>query len=121
MKVNVDSVSPVSALSIADDQDKECSSKAAQNEQTATSCYTKIYREKKNGFFPEIKPHLYFKYMYSITLTVLCPVQGSLDTLIPAVGGSILSSQCTAGKVVATSVQVNIPVHKCLRHYCTSF
>jgi len=38
MEVNVDGVSPVSALNIADDQDKECSSKAAQNEQTATSC-----------------------------------------------------------------------------------
>jgi hypothetical protein len=51
MEVNLDSVSPVSALHIADDQDKECSSKVAQNEQTATSCYTKMYREKKNSFF----------------------------------------------------------------------
>jgi hypothetical protein len=32
MEVNVESVSAVSALNIADDQDKEWSSKAAQNE-----------------------------------------------------------------------------------------
>jgi len=51
MEDNVDSVSLVSALNIADDQDKELSSKAAQNKQTATSCYTKMYREKNNGFF----------------------------------------------------------------------
>jgi hypothetical protein len=46
LKDNVDSRSPVGALNIADDQDKECSPKVAQNEQTATSCHTKMYREK---------------------------------------------------------------------------
>ena len=51
MEVNVDSVSSVSILNIADDQDKECSSKVAQNEQTAISCFTKMYRDKKNVFF----------------------------------------------------------------------
>jgi hypothetical protein len=60
MEVNVDTVSPVSALNIADDQDKECSSKAAPNEQTATSYYTKMYREKKKVFSHK-KPHPYFK------------------------------------------------------------
>jgi hypothetical protein len=60
MKDNVDGVSSISSLNIADDQDIKCRSKVAQNEQTATSCYTKMYSEKKNGF-SEIKPHLYFK------------------------------------------------------------